>query len=254
MRARRDLPVDKTGMLPTRIRLPILAAALALAALPGCALFQSIAGAAFEHPQLTFESWSAEGLDLDGVTIALRYRLLNPNGFGLDVQRLGYRLEVEGRQVAEGRLPAGLHLAPKATSELAIPVRLRWRDLPGFVETLLTKAEVGYRISGEAGVGSPVCGAAEATISSQASGVSAILTTELRADNKLWYLVQSGSYSVWSEASSSPPSNTSNTASSSSSTPSSSTARSSPSSSRPSASGSASASRAVAKPSAKRLW
>ena len=156
MRARRDLPVDKTGMLPTPIRLPAFAAALALAALPGCALFQSIAGATFEHPQLTFESWSAEGLDLDGVTIALRYRLLNPNGFGLDVQRLGYRLEVEGRQVAEGRLPAGLHLAPKATSELAVPVRLRWRDLPGFVETLLTKAEVGYRISGEAGVGSPV--------------------------------------------------------------------------------------------------
>jgi LEA14-like dessication related protein len=134
----------------------LLAPLFAAVALSGCALVQKIAGAAFERPKLTYESWSADALDLEGVTIALHYRLENPNGFGLDLERLVYKLEVEGQPLGEGELPAGLHLAPNATTPVAIPVRLRWRDIPGFAGTLLQKREVAYRISGEAGVGSPV--------------------------------------------------------------------------------------------------
>jgi LEA14-like dessication related protein len=137
-------------------RLRPLAAALALVALPGCALIQKIAGAAFEKPKLTYESWSAEGLDLDGVTIALHYRLENPNGFGLDLQRLTYRLEVEGRPITDGELPAAVQIKGNGATPIALPVRLRWRELPGFAQTLLTKSDVAYRVSGEAGVGSPV--------------------------------------------------------------------------------------------------
>jgi LEA14-like dessication related protein len=133
-----------------------LAPLLAVVALASCALVQRIAGAAFERPKLTYESWSTEALDVEGVTIALHYRLENPNGFGLDLQRLAYKLEVEGHPLGEGELPAGgLDLAPHATTPVAIPVRLRWRDIPGFMGALLEKREVAYRISGEAGVGSP---------------------------------------------------------------------------------------------------
>jgi LEA14-like dessication related protein len=63
---------------------------------------------------------------------------------------------VEGRQVVEGTLPVGLQIPARGATALTIPVRLRWRDVPGLVETLLTRAEVGYRISGTAGVGSPL--------------------------------------------------------------------------------------------------
>jgi LEA14-like dessication related protein len=132
------------------------AAAVALAALPACSLLQSLAGAGIARPRLTFETWSADALDLDGVTLTLRYRLDNPNAFGLDLDRLSYQLEVEGRQVVEGNLPAGVHLAPNGATPLTVPVRLRWRDLPGFAELLLTRADVAYRVSGVAGVGSPV--------------------------------------------------------------------------------------------------
>jgi LEA14-like dessication related protein len=128
----------------------------ALLALGGCASVRSILGAGFERPTLAYESWSANDLDLDGVTIALHYRLQNPNGFGLDLRRLGYRLEVEGRRVAEGSLPGGLQIRAQGATPIAIPVRLRWREVPGFVELLLTRAEVAYRVSGDVGVGSPL--------------------------------------------------------------------------------------------------
>ncbi len=125
---------------------------LALLLLPGCSLFQRVAGRGFERPTFTFESWSADQLDFEGVTIALHYRFENPNRFGLDLRRLAYRLEVEGRQIGEGQLPAGVRIAARGATPIAVPVRLRWRDLPGFVELLTTRAEVNYRVSGSASV------------------------------------------------------------------------------------------------------
>ena len=131
----------------------LLAAALALT-LSGCAFFQRIAQGGFEPPRLSYQSWSADQLDLEGVTIALHYQLENPNQIGLDLRRLVYKLEVEGTQVGEGELPAGIQVPPRGSAAIAIPVRLRWRDIPRLTEVLLSRAEVGYRITGSVGVGS----------------------------------------------------------------------------------------------------
>ena len=131
----------------------LLAAALALT-LSGCAFFQRIAQGGFEPPRLSYQSWSADQLDLEGVTIALHYQLENPNQIGLDLRRLAYKLEVEGTQAGEGELPAGIQVPPRGSAAIAIPVRLRWRDVPRLAEVLLSRAEVAYRITGSAGVGS----------------------------------------------------------------------------------------------------
>jgi len=61
---------------------------------------------------------------------------------------------VEGTQVGEGELPAGIQVPPRGTAAVAVPVRVRWRDVPRFTEILLERAEVTYRITGTAGVGS----------------------------------------------------------------------------------------------------
>ena len=131
----------------------LLAAALALA-LSGCAFLQRIAQGGFQPPRLSYQSWSADQLDLEGVTIALHYQLENPNQLGLDLRRLAYKLEVEGTPAGEGELPAGLQVPPRGAAAVAIPVRLRWRDVPRLAEVLLSRAEVAYRITGSAGVGS----------------------------------------------------------------------------------------------------
>src|SRR5690242_3515463 len=104
----------------------LLAAALVLT-LSGCAFLQRIAQGSFQPPKLTYQSWSADQLDLEGVTIALHYQLENPNQIGLDLRRLSYKLEVEGTQAGEGELPAGLQVPPGGSTAVAIPVRLRWR-------------------------------------------------------------------------------------------------------------------------------
>ena len=141
-------------MLPrTRSRAALAVAALLLAS-GGCSFLRAATGIGLQRPTLTFESWAPEQLDLDGVTIALHYRLDNPNDFGLDLRRLDYRLEVEGQQVAEGQLPAGIQLRAGGATPVSFPVRLRWRDIPNFLDLLVTRSELNYRVTGNAGVGS----------------------------------------------------------------------------------------------------
>ena len=128
--------------------------ALALLSLSACAMIQR--AASLERPRLTYESWSAEQLDLEGVTIDLHYRIDNPNGFGLNLTRLGYRLEVEGKPLVEGLLPSGVQMQARGATPLSIPVRLRWRALPDFLGLLATRSDLGYRVSGLVGVGTPL--------------------------------------------------------------------------------------------------
>jgi hypothetical protein len=137
-----------------RRRAALLGLLLLLLPAGGCTFLRAISGVGFQRPTLTFESWAPEQLDLEGVTIGLHYRLDNPNDFALDLQHLDYRLEVEGEQVAEGQLPAGVELRARGPTPVALPVRLRWRDVPNFVEMLLTRSELAYRVTGTAGIGS----------------------------------------------------------------------------------------------------
>jgi LEA14-like dessication related protein len=129
-------------------------AALTVALAPGCAGLRDLAG--MQRPTLAFESASIEGLDLDGVTVVLHYRLTNPNALGLHLARLAYGLEVEGQRVAAGELPAGLQIPGRGTVPFPVPVRFRFQDLPGLLGTLLSKEEVSYRVSGVAGLDSPI--------------------------------------------------------------------------------------------------
>jgi LEA14-like dessication related protein len=138
---------------PRRIAAPLLALAL----LAGCAELAQVAKAALQPPRLTFESATIEAIDLEGVTVALRWQVENPNAFGLDVARFGYRVEVEERRVVEGEAPSGLKIPANGSGPFTVPVRIRFADVPGFVALASSRRdEVAYRVSGSVGVRSPV--------------------------------------------------------------------------------------------------
>lgn len=129
----------------------------ASAALAGCAGLSELARAAFQEPKLTFRSAAVESLDLEGATVGFTFDLENPNGFGVDVARVGWQMEVEQTRVAGGELPGGLAIRANATSPVTFPVRVRFRDVPGILSLLRGgKDEIGYRLSGAVGVKTPV--------------------------------------------------------------------------------------------------
>ncbi len=133
-------------------------AALALLslALASCAGMDKMIGGALQPPRLELESVAVEAVDLEGATAVARYRVENPNGFGVSVARLSYRLEVEGQQLAAGALPGGLRLPARGAAPLTVPVRVRYGDVPAFVERVAGRDRLAYRVSGAAGFDTPV--------------------------------------------------------------------------------------------------
>jgi LEA14-like dessication related protein len=122
----------------------------------GCAEVKDFVGRAFERPTLSFQSVALEGLDLEGVTVSLHYRIDNPNSVGLSLAKLGYALDVEGHRTVAGELPSGVRIPAQGSAPLVVPVRLLYRELPQALAILATRSEVGYRVSGHVGVDTPV--------------------------------------------------------------------------------------------------
>jgi LEA14-like dessication related protein len=135
-----------------RLHLGLLSALFAL--LAGCAELRALAGV--ERPRLVYVSWAPEALDLDGVTIALHFRIENPNPVGVTLARLSWALDVEQRRTLSGALPGGLEVRGNGASPLVLPVRLVWSAVPGIAELLLTHRDLAWRVTGAAAVGTPV--------------------------------------------------------------------------------------------------
>jgi LEA14-like dessication related protein len=135
-------------------------AVAAVAALPlllaGCAAVQNLAAAAFEKPKLTFRSVSVQSFDLEGATLGFEYLLENPNKVGLTLARVGYALDVEGSRVVDGDLRQGLKIPAGGGAPVTFPVHVKFKDVPGFVRLVTSQDEVAYRLSGKAGIDTPI--------------------------------------------------------------------------------------------------
>jgi len=155
-------------MTQTR-RAPRLAVLLALALLGGCAELKDLARSAFKEPKLDFRSASVDSLDLEGTTVGLHVDLTNPNGFGLDVAKVAWAFDAEGTRVASGDMPGGLKIPSNGVAPLVIPVRMRFRDVPGIVNLFTQKKEgLRYKVAGSVGVNTPI-GVVELPVSHEAT-------------------------------------------------------------------------------------
>jgi LEA14-like dessication related protein len=131
--------------------------AVPLLLLAACAGLGELAASSVRKPKLKFRSASVQALDLEGATVAFTWDLENPNGFGVDIARVGWSVDVEGTRVAAGDLPGGLEIRAGGRAPVTFPVHLRFRDLPGIVALLGGgKDAVSYRLAGTLGIGTPV--------------------------------------------------------------------------------------------------
>ncbi|HET7755524.1 MAG TPA: LEA type 2 family protein [Anaeromyxobacteraceae bacterium] len=120
----------------------------------GCAALGAAARAVVEPPKVAFDHLSLDALDLDGVTLGLNWNVDNPNGFPFRLSRLGWALELDGRQAARGDTRKAIEVPAEGAAKVSIPVRLRWADLPGLVQVAMRRDELPFKVSGVAAVAS----------------------------------------------------------------------------------------------------
>ncbi len=134
-----------------------LAAVTLASLLAACAGMQQLAHSAVKEPKLTFRSASLQSLDMEGATVALTWDVENPNGFGVDLARAAWSVDVEGTRIAAGDLPGGLQIRANTTAPVTLPVRVRFQDVPGVVTLLGSgKDAIRYRVAGNLGIRTPI--------------------------------------------------------------------------------------------------
>ena len=136
-----------------------LALALGLATSPllaGCAAVTALAQGTLARPTLTFVRAEVQSLDFDGATLALEYRLDNPNLFGLELSRVSSWLQVDGRVVTRGEVKGGLRLAPAGATPVTFTARLPFAEVPHLLALAQRGGAVDYRVGAEVVVDSPL--------------------------------------------------------------------------------------------------
>ena len=139
-------------MTRTPARLLLVLAAVATS----CATLGQLASGAFQKPTLAYKSASLADVSLSGATLNLVTTVNNPNGVGLSVADLDYRLSIDGHPVATGHPPEGLQIPAHGSADVTLPATFQFADLGQAVATVLAKGSAGYKAEGTVGLNTPV--------------------------------------------------------------------------------------------------
>lgn len=129
-----------------------LAITAVLATLASCATLQR----AVQKPSLRFKQASLAAISLGGATLDVVFDVQNPNPFGLSVAELDARFLVEGKQLVSTKPPLGIDLPARGTTELRLPMQIRFADVAGVAQAFLSKDQASYELTGNIGVDSPI--------------------------------------------------------------------------------------------------
>ncbi len=130
-------------------------AVLGLVSLSGCAFLTALLADVISRPTLHFERAELKNISFDGLTLGLHWRVDNPNDVGIKLASIGYGLTIDGHALARGENNRGLELAPNGSSQVELPLSVRFVDLGQALAALYQKREVPWGADGHFGFGTP---------------------------------------------------------------------------------------------------
>jgi len=106
-------------------------------------------------PRVELGRVDVKQLGLDGATLTLGFRVVNPNGVALGLQKLDYALSLSGARVAEGGLPRPLDLPAKGEGTFDADVTLSFLQARQAAEAVMRGGEAVYAINGNLAATTP---------------------------------------------------------------------------------------------------
>ncbi|MFH1501763.1 MAG: LEA type 2 family protein [Candidatus Eisenbacteria bacterium] len=99
-------------------------------------------------PKVVLNSVDIDGISTDGIELRLFVDVTNPNGFGADIGRLAYRVEVDDTEIANGVRTSEIHIPSGETVEVEVPFTVTWMGLGKGIEEYLDGREHLWKLSG----------------------------------------------------------------------------------------------------------
>lgn len=134
-----------------RVLLPLLLAPLALGS-TSCALLEQV----FQKPTVSMRSVDLTSLSFTGIGANFVMNVKNPNAIGINLARLGYQLNIEGKQLAAGQGNQAVSIPAMGQGEITLPVAIKFSDFVDSIEALFKKDNVAYNIALAPGFTTPL--------------------------------------------------------------------------------------------------
>ncbi|MDP8255675.1 MAG: LEA type 2 family protein [Candidatus Alcyoniella australis] len=95
-------------------------------------------------PQVRLEDVRVRKLDLSGARLELRLRIDNPNNFDLKIQRLSWKVGLEGSRLFSGRRLKGRIIPAKGRAVVELELKVGLDELGRALERTLQRGDVRY--------------------------------------------------------------------------------------------------------------
>jgi LEA14-like dessication related protein len=112
----------------------------------------------FRRPQVAFRGVEVKSFGSDGADLDVSFDVTNPNSYKIRVERLTYRLTVNGQEAGGGTIDSTTlqPLPGKATTPVRLPLTLDWGKIKEAGLGLLLFQGVDYAVEGDITFSTPL--------------------------------------------------------------------------------------------------
>lgn len=132
-----------------RLLLSLSAACLVTIAIGACALLQVLV----EQPEVKLETVRIVDPQLQQATLMFDLSVMNPNSQALKIDGIDYKLNLNGKQFAEGVYDTVTELPSGKTIKVSLPIKVEYARVFDSLMSALQKPESKYLIEGAAKMG-----------------------------------------------------------------------------------------------------
>jgi LEA14-like dessication related protein len=148
------MPLAPTAPIAPTASSRLAAVALCLLALSSCAGF----GRVFEKPRVRVLGANVTNVSLESADLVFDVAVENPNALSFVLETVGYRLRVNGEQLVDAQRDLRAQIAARGTTEVQLPVTLRFADVLRVLRSLKGERHAGYDLDAELRFSVPVVG------------------------------------------------------------------------------------------------
>lgn len=107
-------------------------------------------------PTIQFKELRLREIDFNAADVDFAFNIRNPNPIKVKFSSLTYDLDLAGSKLFNGKDANGLTIGAEKTTELVLPVTVRWTDLIETAGAIRGKDEVPFVLSGTFGFNTPL--------------------------------------------------------------------------------------------------
>ena len=118
----------------------------------------------FEEPVVRLAGLQVNGIGLTGGSLLARFEIENPNSFGLETDRVQYKVEILDRArndstwlpLTDGVIEDNIEVGGNERKTIELPIEFSFRDFGTAFRSILDRGTVTYRVTGTVDVEAPL--------------------------------------------------------------------------------------------------